>query len=257
MRASASVAVGGVVASLSLAVALTVMVTSFRGSMLDWLDAVLPSPLYLRAAGGSSKSDAALLPPAAAGRPAGWNAPSRCGPPACGWTRSARPSACCCAAARPAGPATAVGGGSACAAGSTGMVAIYVSEAVATLYGVQAGQPWPLLDRAFSTGLADGSAAGQTARLPPHGRRSETHFFIAGIWRDYIRQFGAVAMDWGDYQQLTAMPACGCRCGLLRAKTRPRCSRASKPLWPGCPADRHRRWSSPAVPHCASARCAF
>jgi putative ABC transport system permease protein len=48
MRASASVAVGGVVASLSLAVALTVMVTSFRGSMLDWLDAVLPSPLYLR-----------------------------------------------------------------------------------------------------------------------------------------------------------------------------------------------------------------
>jgi putative ABC transport system permease protein len=57
------VAVGGVVASLSLAVALTVMVTSFRGSMLDWLDAVLPSPLYLRAAGGSSKSDAALLPP--------------------------------------------------------------------------------------------------------------------------------------------------------------------------------------------------
>lgn len=51
MRRSTTVAVGGVVASLSLAVALTVMVTSFRGSMMEWLDAVLPAPLYVRAAG--------------------------------------------------------------------------------------------------------------------------------------------------------------------------------------------------------------
>jgi hypothetical protein len=45
MRHATTVAVGGVVASLSLAVALTVMVTSFRGSMMEWLDAVLPAPM--------------------------------------------------------------------------------------------------------------------------------------------------------------------------------------------------------------------
>ncbi len=50
MRGSAAIAVGGVVASLSLAVALTVMVSSFRGSVTQWLDAVLPSPLYVRSA---------------------------------------------------------------------------------------------------------------------------------------------------------------------------------------------------------------
>ncbi len=62
MRSSAAMAVGGVVASLSLAVALTVMVTSFRGSVIDWLDAVLPSPLYVRSALPAAGSDAALLP---------------------------------------------------------------------------------------------------------------------------------------------------------------------------------------------------
>ena len=68
MRRSTTVAVGGMVASLSLAVALTVMVTSFRGSMMEWLDAVLPAPMYVRAAGGSSRADAALLPADAAQR---------------------------------------------------------------------------------------------------------------------------------------------------------------------------------------------
>lgn len=65
MRGSAAIAVGGVVASLSLAVALTVMVSSFRGSVTQWLDAVLPSPLYVRSAlsaGGTGGGEAALLP---------------------------------------------------------------------------------------------------------------------------------------------------------------------------------------------------
>jgi putative ABC transport system permease protein len=42
MRGTAAVAVSGVVASLSLAVALTVMVASFRDSVTRWLDVVLP-----------------------------------------------------------------------------------------------------------------------------------------------------------------------------------------------------------------------
>ncbi|MGC8825441.1 MAG: hypothetical protein ACP5TV_00380, partial [Anaerolineae bacterium] len=39
----------GVVASLALSVALTVMVGSFRQSMTAWLDAVLPADVYVRA----------------------------------------------------------------------------------------------------------------------------------------------------------------------------------------------------------------
>ena len=50
VRASAAVAVSGVVASLSLAVALTVMVASFRDSVTHWLDVVLPADLYMRTA---------------------------------------------------------------------------------------------------------------------------------------------------------------------------------------------------------------
>ena len=46
VRESAAVAVSGVVASLSLAVALTVMVASFRDSVAHWLDVVLPADLY-------------------------------------------------------------------------------------------------------------------------------------------------------------------------------------------------------------------
>jgi putative ABC transport system permease protein len=72
MRGTAAVAVSGVVASLSLAVALTVMVASFRESVTHWLDVVLPADLYVRAtsggrggnSGGTSSTDTATFPPA-------------------------------------------------------------------------------------------------------------------------------------------------------------------------------------------------
>jgi len=63
VRESAAVAVSGVVASLSLAVALTVMVASFRDSVTRWLDVVLPADLYVRTADGSAAGDTAFLDP--------------------------------------------------------------------------------------------------------------------------------------------------------------------------------------------------
>ena len=63
VRESAAVAVSGVVASLSLAVALTVMVASFRDSVTQWLDVVLPADLYVRTAVGSSAGDTAYFSP--------------------------------------------------------------------------------------------------------------------------------------------------------------------------------------------------
>src|SRR5690606_32177594 len=57
MRHTATVAMAGVVASLSLSVALTVMVSSFRGSVTAWLDVVLPADLYARAVQPSTGAD--------------------------------------------------------------------------------------------------------------------------------------------------------------------------------------------------------
>jgi len=57
-RNTATIAVAGVVASLSLAVALTVMVGSFRESVLAWLDTVLPADLYVRSGSGGPGSEA-------------------------------------------------------------------------------------------------------------------------------------------------------------------------------------------------------
>ena len=56
-------AVSGVVASLSLAVALTVMVASFRDSVTHWLDVVLPADLYVRSTLSSAASDTAYFSP--------------------------------------------------------------------------------------------------------------------------------------------------------------------------------------------------
>jgi putative ABC transport system permease protein len=61
-RHTATIAVAGVVASLSLAVALTVMVSSFRDAVNHWLDTVLPADLYLRASASANGSDTLTLP---------------------------------------------------------------------------------------------------------------------------------------------------------------------------------------------------
>ena len=61
-RDSATIAVAGVVASLALSVALTVMVASFREAVTQWLDVVLPADLYVRVTTGPGGGDVAVLP---------------------------------------------------------------------------------------------------------------------------------------------------------------------------------------------------
>lgn len=184
MRRSTTVAVGGVVASLSLAVALTVMVASFRDSMIAWLDAVLPAPLYLRTAGSAGRADAAPLPADLAPRIAALPGVQRAQPMRSTslWVSPDRPAVSLLL--RPLhGPQGQqlpwIQGPVQAPAGST---PVYVSEAVAQLYGVRPGQEWPLLAQALPS--------------------EDSRVFVAGIWRDYVRQFGAIAMDWDDYQRL-------------------------------------------------------
>ncbi|MDO8277304.1 MAG: FtsX-like permease family protein, partial [Burkholderiaceae bacterium] len=68
-REATTAAIGGVVASLSLAVALTVMVASFRDSVSQWLDVVLPAQMYARVSTGDEPALTPELAQAAAAIP--------------------------------------------------------------------------------------------------------------------------------------------------------------------------------------------
>lgn len=192
MRGSAAVAVGGVVAALSLAVALTVMVASFRGSVIQWLDAVLPAPLYVRLAGSGAGDDAASFPPGFAESVAQLPGVERV--QALRITSvlldAARPAVALIArplAQDPAGTLPLVEGALPVPPGRVG---VYVSEAVAELYGARLGSDWPALSASFMPPAQVGQAPAAT-------------FFVAGVWRDYVRQFGAVAIDSADYRRLS------------------------------------------------------
>lgn len=182
VRESAAVAVSGVVAALSLAVALTVMVASFRQSVADWLDVLLPADLYLRTSSSAAAGDTAFLEPALVQGLAQLPGVERVSTQR---ARSllldpARPPVTLLA--RPVGDARRtlplVGDPVAVPAGA---VPVYVSEAMVDLYGARRGQPLPVLRAALGGGP----------------------FVVAGVWRDYVRQTGAVIIDRADYLRLT------------------------------------------------------
>ena len=93
-RRTATAAVAGVVASLALSVALTVMVASFRVGVSDWLGSVLPADLYARSAATSATSEQAWLPPeflaARRGRAGRAAVAGVAHPRRCSWPRAGR-----------------------------------------------------------------------------------------------------------------------------------------------------------------------
>ncbi len=198
MRASAAIAVSGVVASLSLAVALTVMVGSFRGSMLQWLDTVLPAALYVRTSGSTGSSEHAYFDPAliqgigqlqgVARLRAQRSMPltfDSARPPVALLVRPLREVQSAQGASvdadlpllAPALPAPA------------GFIAVYVSEAMVDLYGARAGAELPALAQALAAQTRPGV--------------EKPRFFVAGVWRDYARQFGTVVIDSRDFARLS------------------------------------------------------
>ncbi len=183
VRETAAVAVSGVVASLSLAVALTVMVASFRDSVTRWLDVVLPADLYVRTADGAAAGDTAFLDTSFVQAATQVPGVARV---ATQRVRSllldpALPAVALLA--RPIDdPARTLPLVDAPRPVPAGRIGLYVSEAIVDLYGVVPGQGFERLSRAFE------------------GRPD---FFVAGTWRDYARQSGAVMMDRADYLRLT------------------------------------------------------
>jgi len=201
VRESAAVAVSGVVASLSLAVALTVMVASFRDSVTHWLDVVLPADLYVRTSLGGSAADTAYFSPEFV------QALTRL--PGVGRVSSLRTSALLLDPARPAvtliardlgdpartlplvGPALPV---------PPGTIGIYVSEAMLDLHGARLGRVFSPLSQSFNALAQSGRAHTAPDLIAPSSR---AEFFVAGVWRDYARQFGSIAMAQRDYERLT------------------------------------------------------
>ena len=189
VRHSASVAVSGVVASLSLAVALTVMVASFRQSVTDWLNVLLPADLYARSATSTAAADTVYFSPQAIAKLRQLPGVERVG--------TLRITALQMDPAQPAVSLIArelsdvrqslplVGEPLAVPAGFT---PVYVSEAMLDLYGARPGQEFARLGAALTHLHKEGPAP---------------RFFVAGVWRDYARQFGAVMMDERDFVRLT------------------------------------------------------
>ncbi len=192
MRGTAAVAVSGVVASLSLAVALTVMVASFRDSVTRWLDVVLPADLYVRSAsaGNSGSGDLAPFMPSFV--------QSLAQVPGVARTGTLRTRPLLLDATRPA--VTLIARDldddvsrslplmTAALPVPPGQIGIYVSEAMVELYGAKPGTVFAPLSKSF-----EASAAQPT---PPV-------FFVAGVWRDYVRQFGAITLSARDFERLT------------------------------------------------------
>ncbi len=172
-----AISVAAIVASFSLMVAMLIMVHSFRTSLEAWLVQMLPADLYLRA---QRSGETGFFTPEEQARLAGTPGVRRIEflrsqnllidprrPPVTLLARSAAADVLPFIGARlTPGPAESA--------------PVWVSEVAADLYGWRAGQVVEL----------------------PVGNRAH-RFTIAGIWRDYARQSGAVVMERGLYVELT------------------------------------------------------
>lgn len=175
----ASIALGGVLSSFALMVAMAIMVASFRVSVDDWLRHILSADLYVRS---PAAADAGGLGPEQQRRLAAVPGVLRADlqrvtqltldPAQPGVALIARPI-------DPADPGRMLPlTGPSADAGTARPV--WVSEAMVDLYGYRVGN---------------------TVTLPLAGKPQA--LLVAGVWRDYARQSGAIQMRLSDYQALT------------------------------------------------------
>ena len=172
----AVVAAAGVLTSVALAAAMAIMVASFRDSVDQWLTQILPADLYLRA--GQAKSSG-YLDEALQARISAVNGVDRSSFTRHDNLRLVSGEAPVALIARP----LAADGSDLPLVGAvrTGaQPAIWISEAMHDIYG------W---------------RPGQQVTLPLAGKAVSLH--VAGVWRDYARQTGAVMIDLDDYRRLT------------------------------------------------------
>ncbi len=173
----AAVSLAAIVASFSLMAAMAIMVSSFRSSVDEWLDRVLPADLYFRTA---QFGDTSYLEPGIEGRVRGLPQIQRVD-----FLRSGR------ILLDPARPPVV-------------LVARDNAEKAFPLIGrrheLRADDPLPVW---ISEAIVDlyGFSAGKIINLPLNGK--SLSFVVAGVFRDYARQHGAVLIDRADYIGLT------------------------------------------------------
>jgi putative ABC transport system permease protein len=179
----ASIAMGGVLSSFALIVAMAIMVASFRVSVDEWLMHLLSADLYVRVApngntGGLRLDQQAQLATVPGVARAAFTRTSRL------TLDPSRPDVAVLAreidAADPGATLQMTGPVLPPSALHAGETPVWVSEAMVDLYGYRLGQRLRL-----SIGAHPGP------------------FVVAGIWRDYVRQTGAIELRLADYRRLT------------------------------------------------------
>jgi putative ABC transport system permease protein len=179
----ASIAMGGVLSSFALIVAMAIMVASFRVSVEDWLVHLLSADLYVRVApngdtGGLRPDEQNLLANVPGIRSAAFARTSRL------TLDPARPDVAVLAreidAAEPGANLQMTGAILPPSELRSGETPVWVSEAMVDLYGYRLGQ---------------------RVKLPLGGNGHV--FVVAGVWRDYVRQNGAIQIRLADYRHLT------------------------------------------------------
>jgi len=174
----AGVSLAAIVASVSLMVSMAIMVASFRQSLDEWLERFLPADLYLRAGPGDtaflSSADQQAIAALPGIRRVEFVRMQRVSvdpdkPPITLLARAVEaegrlpPLIGAARARRPGDPPSA-----------------WVSEIASAIYG------WK---------------PGQVIEIPLGGRRAR--FTVAGVWRDYARQQGAVLIERYEYLRYT------------------------------------------------------
>ncbi|WGS53401.1 FtsX-like permease family protein [Paraburkholderia sp. D15] len=179
----ASIAMGGVLSSFALIVAMAIMVASFRVSVEDWLLHLLSADLYVRVApngdtGGLRPGEQARLAAVPGIGAAAFSRTARLS------LDAARPDIALLAreidAANPGANLQMTGPVWPVSALRANETPVWVSEAMVDLYGYHLGQ---------------------RVRLPL-GEPGHV-FTVAGVWRDYARQTGAIQIRLADYRRLT------------------------------------------------------
>jgi putative ABC transport system permease protein len=173
----AAVSLAAIVASFSLMAAMAIMVASFRHSLDDWLDAVLPAQLYLRS---THAGDTGYLEPGFEERLRSLREIERAE-----FTRSGR------VVLDPARPALS-------------LLARDRAESVFPVVGRRherrPGEP-PLVWVSEAAHDVYGFEAGNAIELPLDGR--SVSVTVGGVVRDYARQHGAIVIERADYVALT------------------------------------------------------
>ncbi len=174
----ATVSFAAIVASFSLMCAMAIMVNSFRHSVERWLDAVLPADLYFRT---THAGESAWLEPAFEQAVKGLPGVARAE-----FIRSQR------AILDPSRAPVAL-------LARDGAVRARL-PLVGRAYEPRAGDPFPAW---ISEAVQDawGWRPGERIELPIAGVR---HLFVvAGVWRDYARQYGAIVIERETYIALS------------------------------------------------------